>query len=97
MGKEGGREGSGWGGYTLVQGRMEAEEGGGGGSPDPPPCQQRATKDGAVTAGELRSRYAPLCDIPGPWTVTRSSLRVLRRVSAFGWLLQPVFLVVSLP
>ena len=32
----------------------------------------------------------PLCDIPsgccsftGPWTVTRSSLRVLRRVAAF--------------
>ena len=44
------------------------------------------------------------CDIPsgccffmGPWTVTRSSLRVLRRVAAFCRPLRPVFLVVSFP
>ena len=41
----------------------------------------------------------PLCDIPsgccffmGPWTVTRSSLRMLRRVAAFC---RPVLLLVS--
>ena len=46
----------------------------------------------------------PLCDIPsgccsftGPWTVTRSSLRMLRRVAAFCRLLRPVLLLVSLP
>ena len=45
---------------------------------------------------------APLCDIPsgccsfpGPWTVTRSSLRMLRRVAAFCRPLQPVLLLVS--
>ena len=44
----------------------------------------------------------PLCDIPsrccfimGPWTVTRSSLRMLRRVAAFCWTLRPVLLLVS--
>ena len=47
---------------------------------------------------------APLCDIPsgccsftGPWTVTRSSLRMLRRVAAFCRPLRPVLLLVSLP
>ena len=46
----------------------------------------------------------PLCDIPsgccaftGPWTVTRSSLRMLRRVAAFCRLLRPVLLLVSFP
>ena len=46
----------------------------------------------------------PLCDIPsgccsftGPWTVTRSSLRMLRRVAAFCWSLRPVLLLVSFP
>ena len=44
----------------------------------------------------------PLCDIPsgccsftGPWTVTRSSLHMLRRVAAFCRPLQPVLLLVS--
>ena len=44
----------------------------------------------------------PLCDIPsgrcfltGPWTVTRSSLRMLRRVAAFCRPLRPVFLLAS--
>ena len=47
---------------------------------------------------------APLCDIPsgccsftGPWTVTRSSLRMLRRVAAFCRSLRPVLLLVSFP
>ena len=46
----------------------------------------------------------PLCDIPsgccsftGPWTVTRSSLRMLRRAAAFCWPLRPVLLLVSFP
>ena len=46
----------------------------------------------------------PLCDSPsgccsftGPWTVTRSSLRMLRRVAAFCRPLQPVLLLVSFP
>ena len=47
---------------------------------------------------------APLRDIPsgccfftGPWTVTRSSLRMLRRVAAFCRPLRPVLLLVSFP
>ena len=47
---------------------------------------------------------APLCDIPsgccsftGPWTVTRSSLRMLRRIAAFCRPLRPVLLLVSCP
>ena len=46
----------------------------------------------------------PLCDIPsgccfftGPWTVTRSSLRRLRRVAAFCRPLRPVLLLVLFP
>ena len=46
----------------------------------------------------------PLCDIPsgwcsftGPWTVTCSSLRMLRRVAAFCRPLRPVLLLVSFP
>ena len=46
----------------------------------------------------------PLCDIPsgccsftGPWTVTRSSLRMLRRVAALCRLLRLVLLLVSFP
>ena len=48
--------------------------------------------------------FYPLCDIPsgccsftGPWTVTRSSLRMLRRVAAFCRPLRPVLLLVSFP
>ena len=58
--------------------------GGGGGNPPPRWC-----------------RAVPLCDIlsgccsfTGPWTVTRSSLRMLRRVAAFC---RPVLLLVSFP
>ena len=46
----------------------------------------------------------PLCDIPsgccsftGPWTVTRSSLRMLLRVATFCRPLRPVLLLVSFP
>ena len=46
----------------------------------------------------------PPCDIPsgccfftGPWTVTRSSLRMLRRVAAFCRPLRPVLLLVLFP
>ena len=46
----------------------------------------------------------PVCDIPsgccsftGPWTVTRSSLRMLRRVAAFCRPLRLVLLLVSFP
>ena len=46
----------------------------------------------------------PLCDIPsggcfftGPWTLTRSPLRMLRWVTAFCRPLRPVLLLVSFP
>ena len=48
--------------------------------------------------------WDPPCDIPsgcysftGPWTVTRSALRMLRRVAAFCRPLRPVLLLVSFP
>ena len=52
----------------------------------------------------IHLQSAPLCDIPsgccfftGPWTVTRPSLRMLRRVAAFWRPLRPVLLLVSFP
>ena len=52
----------------------------------------------------LLCQTCPLCDIPygccsftGPWTVTRSSLHMLRRVAAFCRPLRPVLLLVSFP
>ena len=61
---------------------------------------------GGIPAGpawiKLGLDVPPLCDIPsgccffmGPWTVTRSSLRMLRRVCAFCRPLWPVLLLVS--
>ena len=54
--------------------------------------------------GSRRTSTPPLCDIPsgccsftGPWTVTRSSLRMLRRVATFCRPLRPVLLLVSFP
>ena len=51
-----------------------------------------------------QARPSPPRDIPsrccfftGPWTVTRSSLRMLRRVAAFCRPLRPVLLLVSFP
>ena len=61
---------------------------------------------GPIDYGEGGGRLVapPLCDIPlgrcfftGPWTVTRSSLRMLRRVAAFCRPLRPVLLPVSSP
>ena len=37
------------------------------------------------------------CSVTRPRTVTRSSLRMLRRVAAFCWPLRPVLLLVSFP
>ena len=58
----------------------------------------------SVAAQGCRPPPPPLCDIPsgrcsfpGPWTVTRSSLRMLRRVAAFCRPLRPVLLLVSFP
>ena len=60
-------------------------------------------RDVANQGGALQY-WTPLCDIPsgccfftGPWTVTRSSLRMLRRVTAFCRPLRPVLLLVSFP
>ena len=64
--------------------------------------------DGSVKGSKhgmhLQTPPRPLCDIPsgcspftGPWTVTRSSLRMLRRVAAFCRPLQPVLLLVLFP
>ena len=58
--------------------------GGGGGRssrPPPPPCD--------IPSGR--------CFFTGPWTVTRSPLRMLRRVAAFCRPLRPVLLLVSFP
>ena len=73
-------------GETVAGRRPGALAQGGGGNPLPP----------------LQCIPAPLCGIPGgccfftgPWTVTRSSLRMLRRVAAFCRPLRPVLLLVS--
>ena len=57
-----------------------------------------------VRASKANSKCCPLCGIPsgccsftGPWTVTRSSLRMLRRVATFCRPLRPVLLLVSFP
>ena len=57
--------------------------GGGGwcGTPPPPPCD--------IPSG--------CCSFTGPWTVTRSSLRMLRRVAAFCRPLRPVLWLVLFP
>ena len=58
----------------------------------------------ARSSAGLYMGLPPLCDIPsgccsftGPWTVTRSSLCMLRRVAAFCRPLRPVLLLVSSP
>ena len=65
-----------------------------------------------VAEGKSRLNKRPLCGTPplplchmpsgcclftGPWTVTRSSLRMLRRVAAFCRPLRPVLPLVSFP
>ena len=69
------------------------------GSPPPPKCIPAPPPP-----MHWRTPPPPLCDIPsgccsftGPWTVTRSSLRMLRRVAALCRPLQPVLLLVSFP
>ena len=63
----------------------------------PPPTASAMDSNGSEA-------FTPLCDIPsgccsftGPWTVTRYSLRMLRRVAAFCRPLRPVLLLVSFP
>ena len=58
----------------------------------------------ASTEAQFSICIHSLCEIPsggcfftGPWTVTRSSLRMLRWVAAFCRPLRPVFLLVSFP
>ena len=57
-----------------------------------------------ISYAKLKCHNPPLCDIPsgccsftGPWTVTRSSLRMLRRVATCCRPLRPVLLLVSFP
>ena len=61
-------------------------------------------RGGGGQTGSCSQMLSPLCDIPsgrcsftGPWTVTRSSLRMLRRVTTFCQPLRPVLLLVSFP
>ena len=67
------------------------------------PAATRGARRGPVTPspGQLRSppRDIPsgCCSFTGPWTVTRSPLRMLRRVAAFCRPLRPVLLLVSFP
>ena len=46
--------------------------------------------------GDERPVPSGCCFFTGPWTVTRSALRMLRRVAAFCRPLRPVLLLVSL-
>ena len=62
-------------------------------------CCKKGTRKVYLGGGPHRP-----CDIPsgccfftGPWTATRSSLRILRRVAAFCRPLRPVLLLVSFP
>ena len=78
-----------FGGCSVGPGLLLKDPGGGGGAVWGP--------------GQPRPTH-PLCDIPsgccsftGPWTVTRSSLRMLRRVATFCRPLRPVLLLVSFP
>ena len=61
-------------------------------------------KSGGNQTNSPSAPLAPLFDIPsgycfftGPWTVTRSSLRMLRRVAAFCRPLRPVLLLILFP
>ena len=49
----------------------------------------------ALSSTPLRDIPSCCCSFTGPWTVTRSSLRMLRRVAAFCRPLRPVLLLVS--
>ena len=58
-------------------------------SPDTPPCYPPPPPPCDIPSG--------CCFFTGPWTVTRSSLRMLRRVAAFCPPLRPVLPLVSFP
>ena len=73
---------------------------------DPGFCGENAAADlkREMSHTKLTAPEIPPCDIPsgccsftGPWTVTRSSLRMLRRVAAFCRPLRSVLLLVSFP
>ena len=71
------------------------------GHPFPPQTHRQCR---TLPPARLRGHPPPLCDIPsgccsftGPWTVTPSSLRMLRRVAAFCRPLRPVLLLVPFP
>ena len=68
------------------------------------PCHFLTNKLSHRFSWPCRSSLPPLCDIPsgccfftGPWTVTLSSLRMLRRVAAFRRPLRLVLLLVLFP
>ena len=70
------------------------------------PAKQKAVENCnfVIVISSFQWSSAPLCDIPsgccsftGPWTVTRSSLRMLRRVATCCRPLRPVLLLVSFP
>ena len=70
----------------------------------PTPQQECGKKYHLSTMYPLLPLPSPLCDILSgccfftePWTLTRSSLRMLRRVAAFCQLLRPPLLLVSFP
>ena len=83
--------------WLVLQGAFCCARGPAAGSP----VALHAFRVGTATAAPV----LPLpCDIPsgccfftGPWTVTRSSLRMLRRVAVFCRPLRPVLLLVSFP
>ena len=52
---------------------------------------------GGLPSPPLRDFPSGSCFFTGPWTVTRSSLRMLRRVAAFCRPLRPVLLPVLFP
>ena len=65
---------------------------------------QKGGRGGGLVSALTGKAPPPLCDIPsscccftGPWTVTHSSLRMLRRVAGFCQPLRPVLLLVSFP
>ena len=69
-----------------------------------PPTHTNTRSHMLVALHSPRGTVDPLCDIPsgccsftGPRTVTRSSLRMLRRVATFCRPLRPVLLLVPFP
>ena len=95
---------------TSAQGTHRAPTSTRGGTSEKQLREKMCTTAGNCEKSKLRKiaencgTSAPLCDIPsgccsftGPWTVTRSSLRMLRRVAAFCRPLRPVLPLVSFP